>query len=221
MPDLPTPVAGRLQRPSWKDARLIVGVLLVLVAVIVGARVVAMADDTHSVYVAARQIVPGQEVTSDDLVPTQVQLGEEAPQYVDASGGLEAGTFALREVRPGELVPASALGGRQDVGVKAVTVPVDSASAATFVRGSVVDVWISPRDPDSATVQYQEPDLLLSEAVVSRVPEDAAALGVGPAGTAVQIVVPEERVADLIASVDQEASVTLVPTPGTVQRGSS
>src|SRR4051812_18960364 len=38
---LPEPTAKRLQRPSWRDARLLVGVVLVLLGTVLGARLVA------------------------------------------------------------------------------------------------------------------------------------------------------------------------------------
>ena len=37
MPDVPTPKAARLQKPSWRDTRLLVGVLLVLAATVLGS----------------------------------------------------------------------------------------------------------------------------------------------------------------------------------------
>ncbi len=54
MTDLPTPVASRLRAPSWRDSRLLVGVLLVVLSVVLGAVVVARADDRVPVYAAAR-----------------------------------------------------------------------------------------------------------------------------------------------------------------------
>jgi len=38
---LPEPTAKRLQRPSWRDARLLVGVVLVLLGTVIGARLIA------------------------------------------------------------------------------------------------------------------------------------------------------------------------------------
>ena len=46
MTQLPEPTAKRLQRPSWRDARLLVGVVLVLLGTVLGARLIAAADDT-------------------------------------------------------------------------------------------------------------------------------------------------------------------------------
>ena len=45
MPDIATPKASRLQKPSWKDGRLLVGVLLVLATTVLGSLTVAAAAE--------------------------------------------------------------------------------------------------------------------------------------------------------------------------------
>ena len=106
MPELPRPTAARLQRPSWRDVRLVVGVVLVLLAVTLGAVVVAAADDTTPVYAATAGLVPGQAVTQQDVRRVDVQLGADRAAYVAADHDIGPDTFALREVRAGELLPA-------------------------------------------------------------------------------------------------------------------
>lgn len=207
------PQARRLQRPSWKDARLLVGLLLVALSVAGGTRLVSALDDTTPVYAAARPLLPGQEVAAEDVVAVPVRLGDPAASYVDATQPLRPGTHALRAVDPGELVPAAALGSPTEALDKAVTVPVDPAAASTVEVGTVVDVWVSHRDPEATGTAYQEPELLLERAVVASVPTSGGALGMGVGRSAVQIVVPADRVAAVIAGVDQEARVTLVPAP--------
>lgn len=210
----PAPTARRLQRPGWRDARLVVGVLLVLLSVLVGARLVASFDDTIPVYAAQRPLLPGQQVTPEDLVVVSVQLDEAVDDYVDGSQEIASGTYALRGVGEGELVPAAALGGAQQALDKTVTVPVDPAVAATLSPGTVVDMWVSRRDPEAAGERYLDPELLLERAVVARVPSAERGLGMGVGQAAVQVVVPATEVPAVIASVDQEARVTLVPAPG-------
>ncbi len=47
------PVARRVRPPRWLDLRLVLGVLLVLGSVLLGARVVGAADATVPVWAAA------------------------------------------------------------------------------------------------------------------------------------------------------------------------
>ena len=85
MPELPRPTAARLQRPSWRDVRLVVGVVLVLLAVTLGAVVVAAADDTTPVYAVTAGQVPGQVVTQQDVRRVDVRLGADLGAYVAAA----------------------------------------------------------------------------------------------------------------------------------------
>ncbi|NLG20933.1 MAG: hypothetical protein GX555_05800 [Actinomycetales bacterium] len=209
-----SPRARRLRLPGWRDTRLLVGLLLVLLSVAGGVRLVSSLDQTTAVYAAARPILPGQEVGSDDVLPVQVRMDAPMASYLDGTQPLAPGTVALRQVAEGELVPAGALGSASQARDKTVTVPIDPATAQTFTVGTVVDVWVSRRDPDQVGTAYLDPELLLSRAVVAATPTSSNGLGMGIGRAAVQVVVPADRVGAVISSVDQEAKVTLVPSPG-------
>ncbi|MEO6144014.1 MAG: SAF domain-containing protein, partial [Dermatophilaceae bacterium] len=116
-----------------------------------GARVVAAADDTIPMYAAAASLVPGQPVTQGDVKRVDVQLGASRNSYVAADHDIAPGTFALRNIRPGELLPKSALGSSADINLKPVSVPVDAGAADQLAVGSIVDVWVNAKDPASAT----------------------------------------------------------------------
>lgn len=205
--------ARRLQRPGWRDLRLVVGVILVLLAVAGGTRLVASLDDTTPVYAAARDLLPGQPVDQDDLVAVPVRMGDQLAHYVDGGSSLQPGTHLLRPVAAGELVPAGALGTARQALDKTVSVPVDPSTVRALVTGSVVDVWVSRRDGEALGEAYLDPELLLAGAVVDHVPADSTGLGAGLNRSAVAVVVPADRVGDVIAAVDQAARVTLVPAP--------
>jgi len=215
MAELPRPTAARLRQPSWRDTRLVVGVVLVLLSMAVGAKVVAAADDTVPMYAAVTSLVPGQPVTQRDVRRVDVQLGADRSRYVVADHDIAPDTFALRDVRPGELLPTSALGTRADINLKPVSVPVDSGAAAQISASSIVDVWVNAKDPSSAAEKYGNPVKTLEAAPVVRIPEaSSSALGSASGKSVVQIMVPEVRVQALIAAIDQGARITLVPVPG-------
>jgi hypothetical protein len=219
MSELPKPTAARLRTPSWRDTRLVVGVVLVLLSMAIGAKVVATAGDTVPMYAAAASLVPGQQVTQGDVKRVDVHLGADGSSYVAADHDISPDTFALREVRPGELVPRSALGGKTAVNLKPVSVPADSGGAAQLDAGSVVDVWVNAKDSSSATEKYGKPVKILKVAPVVRRPDPGGVgLGVVSGTTAVQIMVPETSVQALIAAIDQGAKITLVPVPGSPAR---
>lgn len=211
--------ARRLERPGWRDLRLVVGVLLVVLSVAGGARLVAGLDDATPVYAASRDLLPGQPVEGSDLVALDVpqRLGESLHHYVDASAPLEPGTYAVRAVAEGELVPAAALGTERQALDKTVTVPVDSSVLPRLAPGAVVDLWVSRRDPEAVGEAYLDPERLLAGAVIDTVPEQSGGLAPAVGRSSVAVVVPADRVGEVIAAVDQAARVTLVPAPRSVE----
>jgi len=219
MAELPKPIAARLHRPSWRDSRLVIGVVLVLLSMTVGAKAIAAADDTVPMYAAAVSLVPGQPVTQSDVKRVDVQLGVDRSRYMAADHDIAPDAFALRDVRPGELLPTSALGSRAAIDLKPVSVPVDGGGAVQLAAGSVVDVWVNAKDPSSATAKYGKPVKTLQAAPVARTPDTGEGGLSAASGTiAVQIMVPEVRVQALIAAIDQGAKITLVPVPGSPTR---
>jgi hypothetical protein len=225
--ELPTPAAVRLQRPRWRDPRLVVGVLLVFASVVLGSLVVGRGDVRSPFYAARTTLVPGQRLTEADLTPVEVRLGSAGARYVEADRALEPDRFVLREVRAGELVPEASVGGRGEVAVQPVTVPVEAGTAATLVAGSRVDVYVNPPRGGQSAGQpggpsgaspgaYAGPQLTLRAVSVARIPRQGGALGGGSSQQPVQIMAPVGSIRELIATVDNGSRITLVPVPGTV-----
>jgi hypothetical protein len=221
--DLPVPKASRLQRPAWRDARLLVGVLLVLGSVVLGSYVVAHADDRTAMYAAAGPLVPGQRLSEDDLTRVEVQLGSQAASYLSAAQGLPADRYVLREVRAGELVPVSSVGSHDDIDVQPLTLLVDAGAAASLEVGSQVDVYVNPAEPDQTGggKRFTGPQLALQRVSVSGLPQTSSGLGGGSVtgDRPVQVMAPTDRIKDIIGKVDLGARVTVVPVAGTVLRG--
>jgi len=212
--ELPEPAAKRLQRPSWRNTRLLVGLVLILLGTAIGAKVVASADDTVPMYAATTTIRPGDHLTVDNLRRVDVQLGDEGARYLSARAAVAEDTYALRDLSEGELVPAGAVGGRGTVTVQAVTVAVDANSASTLPANAVVDVWVSPRDLQSTQERYLDATLALERVSVTPVTQDSGRFGASSSTTAVQLRVPRDKVATVIGFVDKQARFTLVPVPG-------
>src|SRR5699024_3205769 len=133
----------RVRRPSWRDPRLGVGVLLVAGSVALGSWTVSRADDTVTVYTTATVLSPGDQVDVEDLVATQVQVPALAETYLTPGEEPATGLVVLRTVGEGEMVPLAALGSAQSVQVRTVTVPVDAALAESIRPGAVVDLWVA------------------------------------------------------------------------------
>ncbi len=205
--------AQRLQKPSWKDGRLIAGVLLVILAMLLGALTLKQFDSSVGVLRAKRTLLPGDTVAAADFEVVKVRIDGGRKGYF-SSAGKPTGTV-LREVRAGELVPTSAVGSAAQVQAKSIGLPVSGAQAAALVRGSVVDVWVARRTPGSTgTNDFQQPTREVSRATVHRVPTGSGGLGVSSGGDQVYVLVPDAKVATIIESVNGGAKVTLVPVAG-------
>lgn len=142
-----SPPARRQAGPSWRDPRLVVGILIVAASVLLGARLLGGADDTVGVWAVRHAQSAGASLQTGDLVRRQLRFADsaDADRYVSAERGVPPGATLLRDIGPGELLPRSAVGqaGRQSL----VEVPlsVDAAAVPATVRvGSVVDVWVTP-----------------------------------------------------------------------------
>jgi hypothetical protein len=209
--DLPAPTAQRLRPPSWRDPRLLVGLVLVLASVVVGSRVVAAADDSVSVYAAARTLTPGERVRAEDVTVVQLRLDSGLERYLPA-GALPEEAVALRSVPVGELLPRSGLGSADELRRRPVGIPVDAPVPAGLVRGAQVDVWVSEPDPERSGA-FTDPVRLAAAAEVAEVTEGGGALGAG-GSTSVQVLLAEDELRPALRALASDAEVALVLVPG-------
>jgi SAF domain len=135
----PGPTPRRVRPPRWLDLRLVLGVLLVLGSVLIGARVVAAADATVPVWAASADLAAGTVLSADDLVRVEVRLDDAADGYLAASTHPQGRTLA-RPVHRGELVPRSALD--RPPALVQLALPVQAGFVPPGLdRGRLVDVY--------------------------------------------------------------------------------
>lgn len=207
-------VARRVSGPSWRDPRLLVGVVLVLASVVVGARVVGAAGNTVGVWSLARPVGAGQAVSAADLVVVQVGLQDATLRsYVPATTDLAAGAVALRGLGAGELLPASSVGRVGDLTSRPVTVPVEGAVPAGVGVGALVDVWVVRPAAAGTGADRGEPERLVEAAEVSAVADGGGALS-ARSGADVQVVVPAGALSTVLQAVSDDDDLVLVPVPG-------
>lgn len=212
------PAARRLRQPSWRDARLVVGVLLVLASVVLGARVVAAAKETTHALVATRDLSPGEAVSPSDLRDVEVRLGDLTGAYVAPGAVVRTGLHVVQAVRAGELVPTDSLGTREQVGQRQVALPAPSGSVGALVRGTAVEVWVSKRSAVGGADVYAAPRKVVGGATIARDPQEGASLMGGGSTVTLQVWVPAAVVPELLAAVDARDRITAVPLPGAALR---
>jgi hypothetical protein len=201
--------AARLKKPSWKDPRLLVGILLVLASVAAVIALVGGADRTSDVYAARDTIVVGQKITPDALVVVRVRLGDLEGAYWPLADTLPPDQVAVRMVPKGELLARSNVGKADALGRKPAALTIDEALPKEAVVGSRVDVWVSL--PDAAN-GYAAPKLLLPGAEISELTPGSTALG-GTRSTLLHVLVTDAQMPQLLGALANKAKVAVVWNP--------
>ncbi|MHB1491972.1 MAG: hypothetical protein ACYCTH_15950 [Cellulomonas sp.] len=215
------PVASRLRRPSWRDPRLMVGIVLVASSVALGSWLVGEAQATTGVYVARSTLVPGETIRTDQLVVVQARLdAAQAARYLAAGADLPVDAVALRVVASGELLPRDALGATAEVDVRPVPISLDTEPAAGVVAGSLVDLWSVPPQAsasgatDGAGRATSTPALLAERLTVAQVARPSGSFAVG-GRTVVHVLVPVTDLPDVLAALSGDGTMHVMLVPGT------
>ena len=214
--DLPSPAAARLRRPTWRDPRLVLGILLVTGSVALGTWVVSDAGRTVSVYAAATTLTPGDAVGPQDLVVVDVHLGDDLDLYYPVSATPPEGLVALRTVGERELVARSAVGSATELEYRSVAIPVTDALSSKVTAGSLVDLWLVAPQPAAGAAApgtAASPVLLVGGLVVAELGERGSSLLAGGAPT-IHVLAPSTALPQVLAALAGPGEVAIVPVPG-------
>jgi hypothetical protein len=204
------PTPRRVRPPRWLDLRLVLGVLLVLGSVLLGARVVGAADTTVPVWAATGDLAAGTQLTAEDIVPVAVRLGDAAASYL-STGTRPEGRTLSRAVRAGELLPRSALD--EPAELVQLALPVQSGYVPPGLdRGRLVDVY-AVADPAAGATGVADGSVTL---VVRRAPVQAISgrsegvLSTPTTTIQVVIAVAADEAPDVLASIAGRPLVVVV-----------
>lgn len=200
----------RLTTPRWLDPRIVGGILLMVVAVVVGSRVVAASSQTAPIWSATRPLAVGTVLAAGDLEAVDVNLGDAGARYVGA-GADPIGREVSVPLQPGELVPAAALA--DPVSARVVVVPVPADKFPPDVdHGSVIDLYLSTESLSGGTTTV-DTELLEAGLTVQSVTAPSSGGLSGASATQFQVAVRvDAATADrLVRTLPQgEAVVVLV-----------
>jgi hypothetical protein len=201
---------ARLKRPSWKDPRLVVGILLVLASTAGVVSLLGAADQTTEAYAAREAIAVGERLTADKLHRVKVRLGDLEQRYLTPESGLSEGAVAVQRIGQDQLVPRDSLGELDVLDRKPVAVTVDEALPAQAVAGSRVDVWVALPDARNG---YSQPSLLLPGAEIAQLTPGSTALG-SARSTVVMVLVTDSQMPQLLGAQANKAKISVVWNPG-------
>ncbi len=211
MPELPKPAAARLPRARWLDTRFLLGLLLVLASVALGAKLFAEADDRVRVWSVTHDLGADSALSDDDLQVRSVRLDEAAGHYVSA-GQRVSGLVLDRPVGRGELLPLASLRDPDAADRRLVVIEVDRFAAAGLSKGRVVDVYAAREA--KAGQPPTAPELVLSSATVAEDTDRGGGALAGSGSTAgVTLAVDGPDVASLLEAV-ATGRVFVVQVPG-------
>ena len=199
----------RLRRPRWKDPRLIVGIVLVVASVLMGALLVSRLAETTPVLVARSPIVPGDVIGPENLATVEMRLGEQDGLYVGSLDAVPSGAVATRTVQAGELIPLSAVGQASDVPLRPSVIPVDATVAESVAPGATVELWHTSPEADDGT--SADAELLVSAGIVRNIDEGSS---LGMRSMAVEVLVPQADLPAVLKVLSRDERLDVIGVPG-------
>lgn len=207
MPDTTAPVM-RLRRPRWKDPRLAVGVVLVLLSILLGSLVVSRLAATTPVLAARGDLVPGDVITEDSVIAVDVRLGESSALYIEDLSEVPEGAVVTQTVRSGEMLTDSVVGQGGDVTLRPIVLPVDQAVAESVTPGGRVELWSTLEGLDGEPAAAE---LLIDSGIVRRVDEGSS---IGMQSMTVEVLVPAQDVPLVLEALSADARLDVIGIPG-------
>ncbi len=211
MSELATAPASRLKSPSWLDGRMVVGVLLVLLSVAIGAKIVASSDRYDAVWAASHDIAAGSTLTRADLEQVKVRFHDHGGGYFAVSSGSLVGRTASQALFAGQLIPADAVPNGRTGSMRLVTLPVARLHMPKgAIQGMQVDLYVTGKS-DSGGNGNPAPELVLANVTIADTISDSSGLG-DSGGSGVVLNVPVSDV-DAVVAAAEAGSVDLVRVP--------
>lgn len=143
------PPASRISRARLRDLRFWIGVLLVVSSILVGARLVAVADQTIEVWQVNRDLPTGSRLDAASVSTVRVHFDASTTQqrYLPAEEPLPASAVVTRDLGSGELLPADAVADRPETQALELPLVVPAAGfPSNLSSGDRVEVWALPGD---------------------------------------------------------------------------
>ena len=168
----PAPSPRRLSRPKWFNVRVVGGILLVIAAIVVGARVMAAGSQTTPVWAAERSLAAGTVIGPGDLAAVEVNLGDHAGAYLAPGADSPVGMTLVAPLAAGELLAGSAVTQTGSGRVIAVAVAPEHMPPGVD-HGATIDLYLT-REATPGSAAGATTELIGRDLTVQRVSAPAA-----------------------------------------------
>lgn len=138
-----SPSGRRAKRPRWRDTRLLLGVLLILVSVVLGARLISSATSSTQWLSVTRSLPAGHVLVAGDLRAVKAHLPASASsQYFAAEPAELVGRTLGRPLAAGELLAAESLASGSAGASRVIPLVVKAGRSPVLSAGDHVDVYV-------------------------------------------------------------------------------
>ncbi|MFW0179072.1 SAF domain-containing protein [Rothia sp. P7208] len=201
-------LTSRLQKPGFKDPKLLIGLFLILLSLTGVIAVVNISNQTKPYWVTTREIYVGEEITEKDLKKVDVRLSEASSQYLstDENGSAH---IATQFIGAHQLVPKNSLGEAEQNDRKKTAIVLDATVASGYKAGDLVDVWVSSKNENGNG--YATPVRLMEQAEIARINSEDSVLG-STGKTALQLLVSEDVLSSILHATSNDSKISLVPS---------
>ncbi|WP_435300566.1 SAF domain-containing protein [Timonella sp. A28] len=208
----------RLKKPTVKDPRLVVGIILVATAVWLGSWVVEDAKSLKPVFVASKSFAPGQAITRDDLRIVEVNIGSQSSQYLTGTLQADERLVATQPITEGEFIPVASVADEDTSQSKVIAINIAERLPDIAQVGSTVDLWFTADTKTSGlseNTQETKPELVAENLYVSQLPDTQNSFNASATQT-IHVVVPAEQINDVLGSRQKSGTLALLMSPGSM-----
>lgn len=202
------PAAPRMRKPGWRDTRLIIGLLLVLLSVAGVVALIQIADSRQGYWAAATDVSPGTVLTADDFTIVEANLSDSAQHYWPAEEQLPEEFVLSSTVNAGQLVPRSHVDANATDGRQQIAIRIADQLPPRVEIGSRVDLWIS--EPVESGRGFQAAYLGAESVELAGVYDNTGAFK-ATAGQTVYLVLDTTQIPAVLDAQVAGAQITLVP----------
>ena len=158
------------------QTRLVVAISLFAAAIISAMALTALGNQSDTYWVARESLIPGMQISENDLAEIEVSLGEANGRYF-SKVALESGAYVLRSIQKGELISISSVSDTPSV-LKSGQVPISLRASdlpEDIELGEEINIyWV----PETIGIEKpQAPELAISGAFLNSINRKAGNFG--------------------------------------------
>lgn len=158
------------------QTRLVVAISLFAAAIISAMALTALGNQSDTYWVARESLIPGMQISENDLAEIEVSLGEANGRYF-SKVALVSGAYVLRSIQKGELISISSVSDTPSV-LKSGQVPISIRASdlpEDIELGEEINIyWV----PETIGLEKpQAPELAISGAFLNSINRKAGNFG--------------------------------------------